>query len=100
MEKYISNNLSKKSDENKEIIPTHPPIYVLSCIKDPSLSNIKKYSQTNYCVQCHSGTIRNFVETHLVPFINQCWVEKTGDSIDNDHQQNEELLQGVKSYFK
>ena len=64
MEKHIStklqNELSNKGDEN-EVIP-RPPMYVLCCIKDSSLSNIKKYPQTDYCVQCHSGTIRNFVE--------------------------------------
>ncbi len=69
MEKHIStilqNDLSKKSDETEEVNGTiipRPPIYVLSCIKDPSLSNIKKYPQSDYCVQCHSGTIRNFIE--------------------------------------
>jgi hypothetical protein len=69
LEKHIStilqNNLLKKPDENQEVngtIVAHPPIYVLCCIKDPSLSNIRKHFQSDYCVQCHSGTIRNFVE--------------------------------------
>lgn len=119
MEKYISDILTKKSNENEDINGINPPIYLLSCIKDQSLSNIRKYSQTEYCVQCHSGTIRSFVEckiqkrkeylflikflflfliAHLLPFLNQCWIKKTGDN--NNHQQNEDLLEGVKSYFK
>ncbi len=44
-------------------------IYVLCCIKDPSLSNIKKYPPSDYCVQCHSGTIRNFVECKSLIFL-------------------------------
>jgi hypothetical protein len=69
LEKHISTilqtDLLKKPDDHQEMngtIITRPAIYILSCIKDPSLSNIKKYSQSEYCVQCHSGTIRNFVE--------------------------------------
>jgi len=69
LEKHIStilqNNLSKKVDDNQEVNGTviiRPPIYILCCVKDPFLSNIKKYPQSDYCVQCHTGTIRNFVE--------------------------------------
>jgi hypothetical protein len=61
----LQNEILKTVDENEEVNGTnisHPPIYVLCSIKDPSLSNIKKYPQSDYCVQCHSGTIRNFVE--------------------------------------
>jgi hypothetical protein len=124
LEKHIStilqNNLLKKSDEVNGSVVTHPPIYVLSCIKDPSLSNIRKQFQPDYCVQCHSGTIRNFVEckimflflrrgedylifvslAHLLPFLNQCWIGQNGNIIDQEEQQNEELLAGVTSYFK
>ncbi len=76
MEKYLSttlqNELFKKADDNQEtngITKARPPIYVLCCIKDPCLSNIKKSLQSDYCVQCHSGTIRNFVECKLRLFL-------------------------------
>ncbi|CAF3809984.1 unnamed protein product [Adineta steineri] len=106
LEKHISTNLqnelSKKADDNQEtngtIIP-RPPIYVLCCIKDSGLLNTKKYPQSEYCVQCHSGTIRNFVESHLVPFLNQCWIAINGNITDNDYEKNENLLAGVTSYF-
>jgi hypothetical protein len=73
LEKHISttlqNQLKEKDNDDENINRTnviHPPIYILSCIKDPFLSNIRKLvnniPQTNYCVQCHSGTIRNFIE--------------------------------------
>ncbi|CAF1123406.1 unnamed protein product [Adineta ricciae] len=106
LEKYLSktlpNDLSKKADDNQEIngtIITRPPIYVLCCIKDSVLSNMKKYLQADYCIQCHSGTIRNFVESHLASFLQQCWSEKHGNTTDNNHEQNEDLLAGVTSYF-
>lgn len=121
LQKHIStvleNELLKKPEVNPNAtVVTHPPIYVLCAVKDSSLSNIRKNFQPEFCVQCHSGTIRNFVEcnhhifspcstfeyspfiAHLFPFLNQCWIEKTGDRIDQE--QNEELLLGVTSYFK
>jgi hypothetical protein len=107
---------------NGTTIIRRPPIYILSCVKDPSLSNIRNFlnndSQSDYCVQCHSGTIRNFIEcktislnftvhnnidsilAHLLPFLNQCWIGKYGNTIDKDHYQNEELFAGVTSYFE
>ncbi len=69
MEKHISNILQNEEINGTNL--TRPPIYVLCCIKDPSLSNIKKYPQSDYCVQCHSGTIRNFVECKkMISFLN------------------------------
>ena len=69
LQKYISdilqNDLLKKPETNGDAngtLVTHPPVYVLCAIKDPSLSNIRKHFQPEFCVQCHSGTIRNFVE--------------------------------------
>lgn len=69
LQKYISDilqtDLLKKPETNGDAngtIVTHPPVYVLCAIKDPSLSNIRKHFQPEFCVQCHSGTIRNFVE--------------------------------------
>ncbi|CAF3432927.1 unnamed protein product, partial [Rotaria sp. Silwood2] len=66
LEKYISIKLKEKSNDNENVIGTMiacPPIYILSCVKEPTLSNTRKYlndtPQTDYCVQCHSGTIRN-----------------------------------------
>ncbi len=67
LEKHISTELKEKNYENENtngtIIP-HPPIYMLSCIKDPLISNTRKMiqndSQTDYYIQ--NGTIRNFVE--------------------------------------
>ncbi|CAF4335997.1 unnamed protein product [Rotaria sp. Silwood2] len=80
-----------------------PPIYILSCVKEPTLSNTRKYlndtPQTDYCVQCHSGTIRNFVESHLLPFLNQCSIGKYETATSNNQHQTEELLAGVTSYF-
>ena len=79
MEKYLSktllNDLSKKADDNQEIngtIIARPPIYVLCCIKDSILSNMKKYLQADYCIHCHSGTIRNFVECNHMSFLSRC----------------------------
>ncbi|CAF4568808.1 unnamed protein product [Rotaria socialis] len=106
LEKHISttleNELSKMADDNPEMDntrPTRPPIYVLGCIKDLSLSNIKNYPLSDYCVQCHHGTIRNFVESHLLPFLNQCWIGKTANKSENDYFQKQHLLVGVTSYF-
>ncbi|CAF0785219.1 unnamed protein product [Rotaria sordida] len=106
LEKHISttlqNELLKKADDNTEMNGTkitHPPICILSCTKDLSLSNIKKYPQTDYSIQSHHGTIRNFVESHLSPFLNQCWTEKNGNTIENDYYRKEKLLVGVTSYF-
>lgn len=110
LEKHIStglqNQLKEKTndDENiKQTTTTHPPIYVLSCVKDPSLSNIRKFlnntPQNDYCIHCHSGTIRNFIESHFLPFLNQCWVRKYGNTPVHTHYQSEELLAGVTSYF-
>ena len=69
LEKHISATLestpSRSVDEREQSngnSVTRSPIYVLCCIQDRSVSNIKTYPQSNYCVQCHSGTIRNFVE--------------------------------------
>jgi len=78
LEKHISsvlqNELKEKDNENSNGTSIkRPPIYILSCVKDPALSNIKKYStnvpQTDYCVQCHSGTIRNFIECKKLIFL-------------------------------
>lgn len=69
LEKHISATLestpSRSVDEREQSngnSVTRSPIYVLCCIQDRSVSSIKTYPQSNYCVQCHSGTIRNFVE--------------------------------------
>lgn len=56
-----------EGEENTNVtVNVNPPIYILSCVNETSLSNIRKSlnrtSQTDFCVQCHSGTIRNFVE--------------------------------------
>ncbi|CAM4768497.1 unnamed protein product [Rotaria magnacalcarata] len=106
LEKHISttleNELSKTPDDNPEMDNTRltrPPIYILGCIKDLSLSNIKNYPLSDYCVQYHHGTIRNFVESHLLPFLNQCWIGKTANKSENDYFQNQHLLVGVTSYF-
>ncbi|CAF0947926.1 unnamed protein product [Adineta ricciae] len=110
LEKHISTVLQNELQENEPdqqningTIIIRPPIYILSCVKDAILSNIKRYStnipQTEYCVQCHSGTIRNFLEEHFVPFLNQCWTCKHGNTSVNDHYHCEELLAGVTSYF-
>ncbi|UJR10556.1 hypothetical protein I4U23_014756 [Adineta vaga] len=110
LEKHIStvlqNELHEKEQDHENtngVVIVRPPIYILSCVKDPILSNIKKYStnipQTDYCVQCHSGTMRNFLESHFVPFLNQCWTCKHGNTAINDHYHCEELLAGVTSYF-
>ncbi|CAF4603583.1 unnamed protein product [Rotaria sp. Silwood1] len=106
LEKHISttlqNELLKKADDNEEMNGTkiiHPPIYILSYIKDLSTSNIKKYPHTDHSVQSHHGTIRNFVESHLLPFLNQCWTGKNGNTIENDYCQRDKLLIGVTSYF-
>lgn len=108
-------------DENiiKTII--HPPIYILSCVKNSSLSNIKKNNnnilQTDSSIQHHNGTMRNFIEcknkyfqkiiflyfyflVHFLPFLYQCSIEKYGNTSDNNHYQSEELLAGVTSYFE
>ncbi|CAF2393123.1 unnamed protein product [Rotaria sp. Silwood2] len=106
LEKHISttlqNDLLKKADDNEEMDGTkitRPPIYILSCIKDLALLNIKKYPQTHPSVQSHHGTIRSFVESHLLPFLNHCWTGKHGNITDNDYHQKEKLLAGVTSYF-
>lgn len=110
----------QKPDENPETDGTRitrPPIYVLSCIKDLSSSNIKKYPLSDYSVQCHHGTIRNFVEcnnnfysnsfliffyclAHLVSFLNQCWTGKNSHMIEDDCYRKQQLLHGVTSYFE
>ena len=111
-----------KEKDNDDGNRRNPPIYILSCVKDPSLSNIRKFLNNppdiNYCVQCHSGTIRHFLEckysifyedlievflfrfsAHFLPFLNQCSFEKYGKSSENIQYQSEELLAGVTSYF-
>jgi hypothetical protein len=106
LEKHIStileNRLKEKVNDDLSTI-THPPIYILSCVKDPSLLNIRKFlnnlPNSDYCVQCHSGTIRHFLESHFLPFLHQCSIEKYGKSSENIPYQSEELLAGVTSYF-
>ncbi len=36
---------------------------------------------------------------HFLPFLNQCWVGKYGNTPVHTHYQSEELLAGVTSYF-
>ncbi|CAF0768934.1 unnamed protein product [Rotaria sordida] len=106
MEKYISVKLKEKNNDDENTNETTircPPIYILSCVKEPTLSNTRKFlndiRRTDYCYQCHSGTIRNFVESHLLPFLNQCSLGKYGNTTGNDQHQTEELLAGVTSYL-
>ena len=71
-------------------------------MKDFSYSTFQSYPQTNFCVQCHSGTLRNFVKRkedrkemflssrkfssadHFVPFLNQCALEKAAQRLIAD----------------
>ncbi|CAF3390712.1 unnamed protein product [Rotaria sp. Silwood1] len=106
LEKYISVKLKENNNDNENTngtIITYSPIYILSCVKEPILSNTRKFvndtRRTDYCRQCHSGTIRNFVESHLVSFLNQCSISKYKNTTSNDQYQTEELLAGVTSYF-
>ncbi|CAF1070974.1 unnamed protein product [Adineta steineri] len=110
LEKHIStvlqNELKEKDIDNENTNGTvivRPPIYILSCVKDSTLANIKKsfnnIPQIDYCIQRHSGTIRNFLESHFLSFLNQCWTCKYGNMLENNHYQYEELLAGVQSYF-
>ena len=116
MFRYLDKHIRKKFSENLDKKP--PLIYRLSCVKDPTQSNIGKYSNA-MSIDDHSiGTIRNFLEckphkkktkliskhcllflAHFVPFLNQCYVEKFGPSIENVHYQNDDLLASVTSYF-
>lgn len=78
----------------------HPPIYLLSCVKDPSSSTIRKVlNPLNSLVQSHCGTIRVFLEAHFLPFLQQCSTIKHGSISEPSHYQSEELLAGVTSYF-
>ncbi|CAF3534665.1 unnamed protein product, partial [Rotaria socialis] len=94
------NNPDEKTNETTNICP---PIYILSCVKEASLLNTRKSltetPKTNFCVQCNSGTIKNFIESHLLPFLNQCANGKHENKTQNDRYQTEELLTGVTSYF-
>ncbi|CAF1029352.1 unnamed protein product [Rotaria magnacalcarata] len=110
LEKYISIKLKDESKEknNTDEKPNEarnkcPPIYILSCVKEASLLNTRKSlidaPKTNFCVQCSSGTIKNFIESHLLPFLNQCAIDKHENTTQNDKYETEELLAGVTSYF-
>lgn len=68
LEKHISMNLQtyfkeNETDDENRTTNNHPPIYVLSCVKDPSLSTIGKvFSLLDSPVHSHHGTIRLFLE--------------------------------------
>ena len=63
----------EKSNENtQQTITKCPPMYILSHRRDPVISRLRKNihdtSQKDFCTQCHSGPIKNFVECKIFNF--------------------------------
>lgn len=96
----LQNHTKENESESKSTSVNCPPIYLLSCVKDSSLSTIRKVLNSfDSLVQSHCGTIRLFLEAHFLPFLQQCFIIKHGIHSEPSHYQSEELLAGVTSYF-
>jgi len=95
LQKFISNVFVK--DRRRR------PIFLFSTTREMSFSSLRTLidvqQQLDDPVQNLHGSIKTFVEAHLIRCLNQCWINKTDEQIDRDFCRSEEILAGVQSYF-